>query len=182
MSNILVLTGLPGSGKSVASEIAVIMGIPVITMGDVIRAETAKRGLEPNGDNIGKVAVDLRKEFGDDIVMRRLWPEIQNVTKKHPLVIIDGMRSIPEKEALVELMGEEPDILAIIASEHTRNSRLRERGRSDDEGTASRDTRERGWGVESLISKANHRISNEYDINSFREEVKVLLDSLGRVD
>mgnify|MGYP001204576209 FL=1 len=182
MSRILVLTGLPGSGKSVASEIAVIMGIPVITMGDVIRAETAKRGLEPNGDNIGKVAVDLRKEFGDDIVLRRLWPEIHDAINKNPLVIIDGMRSTPEKEALVELMGEEPDILAIIASENTRNSRLRGRGRSDDEGTATRDTRERSWGVEALISEANHRIQNEYDINSFREEVKVLLEGLGRGD
>ena len=72
MSRVLVLTGLPGSGKSVASGIAVMMGIPVITMGDLIRAETAIRGLEPNGDNIGKVAVDLRKEFGDDVVLRRL--------------------------------------------------------------------------------------------------------------
>ena len=36
-------------------------------MGDVIRTETAKRGLEPNGENIGEVAVDLRKKFGDDI-------------------------------------------------------------------------------------------------------------------
>ena len=180
MSRILVLTGLPGSGKSVASEIAVIMGIPVITMGDVIRAETAKRGLEPTGDNIGEVAVDLRKEFGDDIVLRRIWPEIRNAINKHPLVIIDGMRSTPEKEALVELMGEEPDILAIIASEDTRNSRLRGRGRSDDEGTATRDTRERSWGVEALISEAKHRIQNEYDINSFREEVKVLLEGLGR--
>ncbi len=180
MSRILVLTGLPGSGKSVASEIAVMMGIPVITMGDVIRAETAKRGLEPNGDNIGEVAVDLRKEFGDDIVLRRLWPEIRNAINKHPLVIIDGMRSTPEKEALVELMGEEPDILAIIASEDTRNSRLRGRGRSDDGGTTTRDTRERSWGVEALISEAKHRIQNECDINSFREEVKVLLEGLGR--
>lgn len=179
MSRILVLTGLPGSGKSVASEIAVIMGIPVITMGDVIRAETAKRGLEPNGDNIGEVAVDLRKEFGDDIVLRRLWPEIRNAINKHPLIIIDGMRSTPEKDALVELMGEEPDILAIIASEDTRNSRLRGRGRSDDEGTSTRDTRERNWGVEALISEAKHRIHNEYDINFFREEVKVLLEGLG---
>ena len=56
MSRVLVLTGLPGSGKSVASEIAEKMGIPVFTMGDVIRTETAKRGLEPNGDNIGAVS------------------------------------------------------------------------------------------------------------------------------
>lgn len=182
MSRVLVLTGLPGSGKSVASEIAEKMGIPVFTMGDVIRTETAKRGLEPNGDNIGEVAVDLRKKFGDDIVLRRLWPDIHRGVNKHPLVLIDGMRSIPEKDTLVELLGEKPDILAIIASEGTRNSRLSGRGRSDDEGTSIRDTRERSWGVEALISEANHRIQNENDINYFREEVKALLEGLSRTD
>ena len=182
MSRVLVLTGLPGSGKSVASEIAVMMDIPVITMGDLIRAETAKRGLEPNGDNIGEVAVDLRKEFGDDVVLRRLWPDIQNAVSKHPLVLIDGMRSTPEKEALIELMGDEPDILAILASESTRDSRLSGRGRSDDEGTSIRDTRERNWGVEALIDEANYRIHNEDDINSFRTEVKALLEGLSRTD
>ena len=182
MSKVVVLTGLPGSGKSVASKIAEIMGIPVITMGDVIRAETTKRGLEPNGDNIGWVAVNLRKEFGDDVVLRRLWPDIRDAVTKHPLVIIDGMRSTSEKGALVELMEDEPEILAIIASEDTRNSRLKGRGRSDDEGTVTRDKRERGWGVEALISEAKHRVQNENDIDSFREEVKALLESLSRTE
>ena len=182
MSRVLVLTGLPGSGKSVASEIAGMMGIPVITMGDLIRAETAIRGLEPNGDNIGKVAVDLRKEFGDDVVLRRLWPDIQAAVSKHPLVLIDGMRSTPEKEALIELMGNEPDILAILASERIRNSRLSGRGRSDDEGTSTRDTRERNWGVEAIIDEANYRIRNEDGLNSFRAEVKALLEGLSRTD
>ena len=71
MSKVLVLTGLPGSGKSVASEIAKSMNIPIIIMGNVIRRETAERGLEPNSINIGMVAMDLRKKFGDDVVIKK---------------------------------------------------------------------------------------------------------------
>ena len=70
MSKVLVLAGLPGSGKSVASEIAKSMNIPIIIMGNVIRRETAERGLEPNSRNIGMVAEDLREKFGDEAVIK----------------------------------------------------------------------------------------------------------------
>ena len=37
MSKVLVLAGLPGSGKSVASDIAKSMNIPVIIMGNGVK-------------------------------------------------------------------------------------------------------------------------------------------------
>ena len=189
-----MLTGLPGSGKSVASAIAEEIGIPVVTMGDVIRNETAKRGLEANSKNIGMVAVDLRTKFGEDIVLRKSWSRISEALENHPLIIIDGMRSSAEENALIELMGKRPKILAIIASEDARNSRLIERKRSDDaeviiekkvqkhHAISERDIRERGWGVESLLERADFRIENEDSIESFRETVKALLEGLNYTD
>ncbi|MEC9174146.1 MAG: AAA family ATPase [Candidatus Thermoplasmatota archaeon] len=110
MSKVLVLAGLPGSGKSVASDIAKSMNIPVIIMGNVIRRETAERGLEPNSRNIGMVASDLREKFGDDVVLQRIWPIISQELKNNNLVLIDGMRSIAERDAFVQLMVFEPEI------------------------------------------------------------------------
>lgn len=199
MSKVLVLTGLPGSGKSVASKIAKSMNIPIIIMGNVIRRETAERGLEPNSRNIGMVAIDLREKFGDDVVLQRIWPIISEELKNNNLVLIDGMRSIAEKNALVQLMGFEPEILAILAAEDIRNSRLIERKRSDDidieftendkktkiqikeeknQAISERDTREKGWGVESLLEQANYKIDNEDSMDSFRITVKALLERL----
>ena len=192
MSKVLVLTGLPGSGKSVASEIAKSMNIPIIIMGNVIRRETAERGLEPNSRNIGMVAMDLRKKFGDDVVLQRIWPIISEELKHNNLVLIDGMRSIAEKNALVELMGFEPEILAILASEDIRNSRLIERKRSDDvelelieedkktknQAISERDAREKGWGVESLLDQAHYQLLNEDNLDLFRISVKALLERL----
>jgi dephospho-CoA kinase len=198
MSKALVLAGLPGSGKSVASDVAKIIGIPVVTMGDVIRAETTKRGLDATSKNIGMVAVDLRAKFGEDIVLRKSWPSISDALAHYPLIIIDGMRSSAEEEALIELMGKPPQILAIIASEKARNYRLIERKRSDDvvdksideklgelpkhDAISERDTRERGWGVESLLQRADFRIENEDSIDSFRTTVKALLEGLNCTD
>lgn len=199
MSKVLVLTGLPGSGKSVASEIAKTMNIPIIIMGNVIRRETAERGLEPNSINIGMVAMDLREKFGDDVVLQRIWPIISEELKQNNLVIIDGMRSIAEKNALVQLMGFEPEILAILANEEIRNSRLIERKRSDDvdiiitkddkitkieikeeknQAISERDAREKGWGVESLLEQANYQMLNEDSLDLFRISVKALLERL----
>ena len=192
MSKVLVLTGLPGSGKSVASEIAKSMNIPIIIMGNVIRRETAERGLEPNSRNIGMVAMDLRKKFGDDVVLQRIWPIISEELKHNNLVLIDGMRSIAEKNALVQLMGFEPEILAILASEDIRNSRLIERKRSDDvelelieedkktknQAISERDAREKGWGVESLLDQAHYQLLNEGSLDLFRISVKALLERL----
>ena len=199
MSKVLVLTGLPGSGKSAASEIAKTMNIPIIIMGNVIRRETAERGLEPNSRNIGMVAMDLREKFGDDVVLQRIWPIISEELKQNNLVIIDGMRSIAEKNALVQLMGFEPEILAILANEEIRNSRLIERKRSDDvdiiitkddkitkieikeeknQAISERDAREKGWGVESLLEQANYQMLNEDSLDLFRISVKALLERL----
>ena len=203
MSKVLVLAGLPGSGKSVASDIAKSMNIPVIIMGNVIRRETAERGLEPNSRNIGMVASDLREKFGDDVVLQRIWPLISQELKNNKLVLIDGMRSIAERDALVQLMGFEPEILAILASENIRNSRLIQRKRSDDldiESTkenkknlkqinkeknhviSERDAREKGWGVESLLERANYKIDNEDSMELFRISVKALLERLNNPD
>ncbi|MEC9118143.1 MAG: AAA family ATPase [Candidatus Thermoplasmatota archaeon] len=203
MSKVLVLAGLPGSGKSVASDIAKSMNIPVIIMGNVIRRETAERGLEPNSRNIGMVASDLREKFGDDVVLQRIWPIISEELKNNNLVLIDGMRSIAERDALVQLMGFEPEILAILASENIRNSRLIQRKRSDDldiESTkenkknlkqinkeknhviSERDAREKGWGVESLLERANYKIDNEDSMELFRISVKALLERLNNPD
>ncbi|MEC7391497.1 MAG: AAA family ATPase [Candidatus Thermoplasmatota archaeon] len=203
MSKVLVLAGLPGSGKSVASDIAKSMNIPVIIMGNVIRRETAERGLEPNSRNIGMVASDLREKFGDDVVLQRIWPIISQELKNNNLVLIDGMRSIAERDALVQLMGFEPEILAILASENIRNSRLIQRKRSDDldiESTkenkknlkqvnkeknhviSERDAREKGWGVESLLERANYKIDNEDSMELFRISVKALLERLNNPD
>ena len=195
MSKVLVLAGLPGSGKSVASEIAKSMNIPIIIMGNVIRRETAERGLEPNSRNIGMVASELREKFGDDVVLQRIWPIISQELKNNNLVLIDGMRSIAERDALVQLMGFEPEILAILASENIRNSRLIQRKRSDDldieyikenkkiikqinkeknHVISERDAREKGWGVESLIEQAKYKIENEESMEPFRISVSTV--------
>ncbi len=74
---VIAFVGMPGAGKTEASNVARQMGIPVVIMGDVIREEAEKRGLPPTDENIGGVASQLRKEEGMDAIARRCIPKIK---------------------------------------------------------------------------------------------------------
>jgi dephospho-CoA kinase len=91
------LAGMPGSGKSVVVETARELGYAIVVMGDVIREETAKRGLKLTPQNVGKVMLQLREEGGNTVVAQKCIPKIeeQNSTK----VLVDGLRSLYEVEA-----------------------------------------------------------------------------------
>ena len=71
------VTGLPGSGKSIISRIAKKEGVYTISMGDVIRKEAERRNCTP-----GEAAVNLRKQYGNNIVADRCIQEIFNHSKR----------------------------------------------------------------------------------------------------
>ena len=52
---VIGLAGMPGSGKSVVVDTARELGYDIVVMGDVVRQETLKRGLELTPQNVGKV-------------------------------------------------------------------------------------------------------------------------------
>jgi dephospho-CoA kinase len=58
---IIAFVGMPASGKSEASAVARSLNIPVVSMGDVVREETARQGLPPMDENIGGVGTKLRE-------------------------------------------------------------------------------------------------------------------------
>jgi dephospho-CoA kinase len=87
---------MPGAGKSLFVDVAEELGYVKVTMGDVIREETRKRGLELTPQNVGKVMLELRKEGGNNIIAEKCVPKIlQQASSK---IVIDGIRSLNEAE------------------------------------------------------------------------------------
>jgi len=89
--------GLPGSGKSEAASVAEELGIPVVTMGDVIRQECRDRGLDP-AEHHGEIAGALREENGPDAIARRSLPIIEAELEDEDTVLVDGIRAGVEVE------------------------------------------------------------------------------------
>jgi len=173
----IAFTGLPGSGKSEAVAVAERQGWTVIRMGDEVRAEARRRGMEPSDDNLGGIADDLRQREGMDVWARRSLPDSDGD------VVIDGIRNIEE----VEFFREELDdfvLVAIHTSPETRYQRLQERGRSDDsvsfDELKKRDERELGWGIGNVVAMADVVIVNEGSMEELHDKVTGLLAGMQR--
>ncbi len=91
------LAGMPGSGKSLVVETARELGYGIVIMGDVIREETLKRGLELTPQNVGKVMLQMRADGGNAVVAQKCIPKIEQHAGTK--VIIDGLRSLYEVDA-----------------------------------------------------------------------------------
>jgi dephospho-CoA kinase len=160
---IVCLTGMPGAGKSSVASFLKEKGFEIVTMGDAVREEAKKQGLEPTDINLGKMMLKLRQDLGPGAVG---YIVLQKLTRDGSSnnVVIDGIRSIAEVEVLKKVGHVR--LLAIHASQETRFKHLKERGRADAPSSsnefAGRDKRELSVGVSEAIALANEVISNNY--------------------
>jgi len=192
---------MPGAGKSTVASFLKDKGFAVVTMGDVIREEAKRQGLEPTDVNLGKMMLKLRQDLGPgavgQIVLQKLQRDHANdnssdgggSNKNYSNVVIDGIRSVAEIEVLKQVGHVR--LLAIHASEDTRFKYLRTRGRadapSDNNEFTGRDKRELSVGVSEAIALANEMISNnELTLEQLKLQaydiVKGWLDEIDRED
>lgn len=148
------VTGLPGSGKSIISRLAKKEGIYTVSMGDVIRKEAERKNCSP-----GEAAVNLRKQYGNNVVADRCIQEIFNHSKRRNnrnghvkkmykdnnrynkpkkfkkieqnVYIIEGIRS-PQEVQYFRKRFKNFKIIAIHSNPQERFNRLIRRKRSDD--------------------------------------------------
>lgn len=164
------IAGLPGSGKTLITSLFVKRGFKSLTMGDVIRKYAETKGITPD-----EAAVLIRLERGMRAVVSSL-----GITRGHDKVVIDGLRSLEEAEALEEMFGRFY-LVYVVASRRTRLKRLQARGRSDDPASlaefAMREYRELKFGVASLLSRADFIIVNE---DKSVEELESEIDAIVR--
>ena len=157
---IVCLTGMPGSGKSTIVSALKARGLEALNLGDGVRAEAKRRNIEPTGDNLGKLMLELREKNGPGAIADLLTEPIKNSQSK--IIIIDGVRSTAEIEVLKNVGSVK--LLSIEAAADTRYNFLRSRGRSDDPETREkfeeRDNRELGVGIGESISIADETIVN----------------------
>ena len=151
---------MPGSGKSTIVSALKARGLEALNLGDGVRAEAKRRNLEPTGDNLGKLMLELREKNGPGAIANLLTESIKNSQSK--VIIVDGVRSTTEIEVLRSVGTVK--LLSIEATPDTRYKFLSSRGRSDDpitrENFEERDNRELGVGIGESIAIADETIVN----------------------
>jgi dephospho-CoA kinase len=173
---VLGVAGMPGSGKSLVVKVAKENGYEAVVMGDVVRQEAKRKGLEPNPENIGKIMLELREKEGKSVIAKRCVAKIEEA-RKHK-VVVDGIRSLDEVEEFKKRFSNFT-LVAICASPETRFQRLYRRRRSDDaqgwDVFHQRDMRELYVGLGNAISMAEHTVVNEEAMEVVRNRVKHVL-------
>ena len=176
---IIVVVGMPGSGKGVFVRSAMAAGFNKIGMGDVVRHFAALSGLGSDDATVGGFATSERKAHGPAI-----WAErtLEMLTEGN--VIIDGSRSPEEISLFRERLGAGLRIVAITAPPELRFQRLRDRHRQDDPATLEdfrrRDERELSWGSGEAIGSADVTIANEGSLEEFRAISQSVVDGMVR--
>ena len=172
---VLVIVGMPGAGKSLASSVMKTRGIPVFVSGDIIRAEARKRKLKFTRKNLGELMLKIRKEEGMGAVAKRLVPLVEKVNGE--FVVYEGARSVEEVDQLRRKFR--VVTIAIHASREARFRRLQRRGRSDRPrgwaDFAERDNRELGVGIAKLIALADRTVENEDSKDDLKRRMRRVL-------
>ena len=79
MSKLVVcLTGMPGAGKSTIVSKLKEGGYETFSLGDGVRAEAKRLDLEPTGENLGKLMLNLREKNGPGAIAKLLKNSIEN--------------------------------------------------------------------------------------------------------
>lgn len=176
---IFAFTGMPFSGKSEAVKIANDLRIPVIRMGDIVWDEVKKRGLDLTGENVGRIASEMRDEFGKNIWAKKTIEKI-NEMKFSETIVIDGVRNHEEIDLFKKILGSDFLLVAIVVPDEVRHQRALQRGRVDDSLDLSeiiaRDNRELGWGIKKVIESSDIKIDNLGSIEQLQNNIRKIFD------
>ncbi len=170
---IVAITGMPGSGKStVAKVIAEKLGYPILVMGDIVREEVIRRGLDLSAENIERIARELRALRGPGAVAELVVEKVKALNI--PGIVVDGVRSLDEIRVLSRLGR--VYIVAVHSPPNLRFQRMISRGRKGDVGGLEefrfRDKANLELGIGSVIALADYMIVNNSTLDKLVEEAK----------
>ena len=170
--------GLPGSGKGEAADVAREAGVPVVTMGDVIREACRDRGLDP-AEHHGEVARALREENGPAAIAERSLPAIEAELADSDTVLVDGLRSDVELDRFRAAFGDAFRLVSVEAPFETRANRLLDRARDDSdldrESLREREERELGFGMGEVMDRADVVVENTDTLDAYRDRIRAIL-------
>ena len=160
---ILLVTGMPGSGKEEFLTVARKTGIPFLRMGDIVRETYAADDAASAGMSVGEFASSEREQHGKDIWAKRA---IQRMYGN--IFLVDGCRSMDEVISYRKLSD---DVERLV--KRARDDAPKSIGEFD-----ARDSRELSWGLGSVIALADRTIDNSSDLNDFRSRADAFLKEL----
>lgn len=132
---IIAAVGKNASGKDYFLEfISKEFGVPLLSVGDVVRELAEVEGLEKTRENLHRVSQKYMGMYGQDFFPKRLIEKIKSMGCEN--VLVSGIRPPSDVENFKEAFGDEFYLVAIVVeSDRTRYERTRARGSARDNVT-----------------------------------------------
>ncbi len=182
MKNIvLAIAGLPGAGKSVATEYMIKKtGWFKVYFPEPVFNEIKKRGLEINQVNEKEIREEYRKKFGMGAFATINLPKVEDLLRTSS-VLLESFYSWEEYLIFKKEFGDKFFVLAVYSSPTTRIKRLinRDFRPLKKEEVISRDYSQ----IENLhqggpIARADFTVINEGDANSLYIQLDSIINNL----
>lgn len=179
MKQVIALLGLPGSGKTTAASFFKKKNIPVVRMGKVTDKLLKNEQLSLSEKNERKVRSFLRAKFGEEIYAKLISRDLKKKLEANDLVIIDGIRSVPERIYFAKKFK----IFKVICIDSGRELRFaritkREVRSLDQEEFKNRDVQEIKLGFGKLKKSAEYIIKNNSSRKNFLSNLEKLLTKI----
>ena len=180
---VLALVGESGAGKTTTTAIIEDMGFAPLALGKYLRKMAIAEYGTPERVQVQKLARKMQNIHGDDYYARIALSDPSFLQTRN--VIIDGLRNTAELRYTTQAVadtGRKLFLVALMASDETRFSRVVGRGRAGDPLTRERfiedDARASGSMEDGfqqngiLIDMAQHTIHNTGDMQTLRNQIK----------
>lgn len=180
--NIICVTGMRGSGKTVFGELALSMGYKIYEMRTIVEEMMVQQNIKIDNISMREFAKDIRERYGKDIVARKMVNKLETEPSRNVLVV--GIRGMYEVRRFKEAFGENNvSLLAIHSSPKERYERvLKRKHKIDDPSNYEEflwsDEMELGYGISKAIALSDGMIVNNIDLNSYIELCKEFLNKM----
>ncbi len=175
--NMIIITGMPGSGKDEFVGVARSLGFIDVHMGNTVKSYAGENNINFDDASIGSYASGERKIYGMGIWAQRTSKYIENPD----ITIVDGLRNFEELEYFKNNY-KNVIVIAVFANESDRLSRVLKRDREDDvhneDELKKRDNRELNWGIGKVISLADYMIVNDTSLKEYHRNARILLNDI----
>jgi|SRR5215211_126046 len=168
---LIAVAGLAGAGKTTAIEHLEAAGVGrQIYVGAYIQNEVRRRNLSLTAENERFVRDEMRQLFGREVFAKMVVAELGDVASKQHL-LLDAIYTREEADCYRQELGIQVLILGLSASFDVRAKRVATR---PDRPLTREELRERDayecetLRVHEIVEAADHRLSNEGDLASFR--------------
>lgn len=180
---IIGLLGQIGSGKGVARDYLVDKyGYEEITMGDLVREETKKRGLELTRDNLDIVTKDVTDKYGDDFWSKRVVEIIKNSDKEK--FVIDGVRRPLEIDTITKNFPDAAKFVLVDVDSKIRFERMKKRARPGfpetyEEFLKHSERQDKLFNVNESFKRVNYTLDNNGTLEDLHKQIDELLKKIG---